>query len=559
MDSDLTLTVGEALKRPLFQQAQAVAGYGGLHRQIRWVHILEIASFETLIHGEEMILTTGAGFDPDASSSVTFMENLIKQQASCLCIELGTYFRSVPSELLELADRHQFPLILFPHTVRFIDITQDLHSIIINRHHRMLQELESLSREFHRLTLTAQGTMNVLKLLYTSTQTQIVYLPLPGKPVCLPPLSQEEQEALLRTFDDLADEESLIPNEAHQVYPYRNKFAVIKPVGASSQTWAYLLMLCDRPPSEYDHLLLDSASLSIAQELLRMRYIEERKLFAENLWVDELLNRRLEDEQQLKALIGPDYKRMNEWGFRVCLIEIENLYDERFNMPERERESVRLHLSLILRSTFVKHSYRPLITLKNNRLAVIALDMKSKTRTRARLQQALESVLATRQDEQLKNLRLIIGVGNSYSHLQNAYNSYQEAVQALSLYSNYKKPILFYEELGIFQLLLPLNDGTTLQLFIRNFLGPLIDHDENKGSELLLTLKVYLDHDGSKQIAAQKLFIVRQSLYYRLEKITELLGEDFMSPENRISIQVALRAYQLLHPGKFVESRQRKI
>ncbi|MNI93698.1 Purine catabolism regulatory protein [compost metagenome] len=84
-------------------------------------------------------------------------------------------------------------------------------------------------------------------------------------------------------------------------------------------------------------------------------------------------------------------------------------------------------------------------------------------------------------------------------------------------------------------------------------MGPLLDYDQAKGSDLLTTLKIYLDHDGSKQIAASKLFIVRQSLYYRLEKIKELLGEDYMLPENRISIQVALRAYQLLHPDKFGE------
>ena len=55
-----------------------------------------------------------------------------------------------------------------------------------------------------------------------------------------------------------------------------------------------------------------------------------------------------------------------------------------------------------------------------------------------------------------------------------------------------------------------------------------------KGSELLRTLKVYLDHDGSKQIAAQQLFIVRQSLYYRLEKIEELLGADYMLPRKEL-------------------------
>ncbi|WP_372663590.1 PucR family transcriptional regulator ligand-binding domain-containing protein [Cohnella sp.] len=95
MDIDLILTVSEALSRPLFQNAQLVAGEKGLNRQIRWVHILEITHFEKLIHGQEMILTTGLGFNLDAVSSVAFMEKLIRQNASCLCIEIGPYFEQV--------------------------------------------------------------------------------------------------------------------------------------------------------------------------------------------------------------------------------------------------------------------------------------------------------------------------------------------------------------------------------------------------------------------------------------------------------------------------------
>ncbi|MNR12739.1 Purine catabolism regulatory protein [compost metagenome] len=89
-----------------------------------------------------------------------------------------------------------------------------------------------------------------------------------------------------------------------------------------------------------------------------------------------------------------------------------------------------------------------------------------------------------------------------------------------------------------------------MESFIRSYLGPIIDHDRLKGSELLRTLKVYLDHDGSKQIAAQQLFIVRQSLYYRLDKIEELLGADYMQPERRLALQVGIRAYQLLYPER---------
>ncbi len=558
MDSEERfLTVREALQRPSFRNAQTVAGEDGLSRRVRWVHILETFSFEALIHGDEMILTTGMAFKLETRSSVAFMEKLIKQNAACLCIELGQYFDSVPDELKELAERHRFPLIVFPSTVRFVDITQDLHSLIINRHHRMLQELESISREFSRLALTSQATANVLKLLHRSAQAQVIYRPLEGKPVFMPNPSPGEQNAMLEQLGSFWEEtDELKVSGAPYLREIEGATWIVKPVGALEQIWAYLILVCRHQPREFDFLLLDSASLSIAQELLRTRYMEERKQFAENIWVDELLSGRADDDQQLKALIGPDFKGLNELHFRVCLFEIENLYELNLDPSENELETIRFHLSLLIRSAFEKFSFRPLITVKNNRLAVIALDRKAKSPNRGRLQQALESVLSFQADDKLKELKLLVGAGKSHLHLRNAYSGYQEAIQALSLYACYKKPILFYEELGVFQLLLNLNDGKTLQAFIRNYLGPIIDYDEARGSELLTTLKVYLDHDGSKQIAAQKLFIVRQSLYYRLEKIAELLGEDFMSPENRISIQVALRAYQLLHPDKFEEKAE---
>lgn len=554
LGTEFILTVREALKRPLFQSAQVVAGASGLERQIRWVHILEIPSLEKLIYGGEMILSTGVGFNADAATSVGYMDKLIQQNAACLCIEIGPYFHAVPEELLELADQSGLPLILFPHSTRFVDITQDLHSLIISRHHNTLRELESISREFHRLTLTAQGTLNVLKLLHKSIHTQLLYRPLNGSPVAYPALSAEDLAGLLHYTDSRfrsLDESK--PEAAPSLGDYRDQTVIMKPVGALNQTWAYLALICDREPVEYDYLLLDSASLSIAQELLRTRYMEERKLFSENMWVDELMNHRLEDEKQLNALISPHFSRITDLYYRVCLIEIENLYDGAPGMEDQEWESIRYHLSLILRSTLEKHGFRPFITMKNNRLAAIAVDIKGKARSRERLQTALESLQTVRSDDKLKDLKLQIGAGKAYTHLKNAYNSHKEAVQALSLQACMQKPVVFYEELGVFQLLLNLNDGKTLQMFIRNYLGPVLDYDLAKGSDLLTTLRVYLDHDGSKQIAAQKLYIVRQSLYYRLEKIRELLGDDFMAPENRISIQVALRACQLLHPDTFGE------
>lgn len=56
------LTVRDTLLSPHFAQALVAAGSSGLDREIRWVHILEISEADELLHGGEMILTTGVGF-----------------------------------------------------------------------------------------------------------------------------------------------------------------------------------------------------------------------------------------------------------------------------------------------------------------------------------------------------------------------------------------------------------------------------------------------------------------------------------------------------------------
>ena len=69
-------------------------------------------------------------------------------------------------------------------------------------------------------------------------------------------------------------------------------------------------------------------------------------------------------------------------------------------------------------------------------------------------------------------------------------------------------------------------------------------------STLFETFRVYLACNGSKKDTADQLFIVRQTLYHRLEKLESLLGEDFMAPSNRLALEVAIMAYQLLKDSK---------
>jgi DNA-binding PucR family transcriptional regulator len=82
--------------------------------------------------------------------------------------------------------------------------------------------------------------------------------------------------------------------------------------------------------------------------------------------------------------------------------------------------------------------------------------------------------------------------------------------------------------------------------YVRDWLGPLIDYDARKDSELVVTLSGYLECGGSYDGAAKALSVHRSTLRYRLERIREVLGHDLGDPDTRFNLQLATRAWATL-------------
>ncbi|HZH61444.1 MAG TPA: PucR family transcriptional regulator ligand-binding domain-containing protein [Metabacillus sp.] len=86
---------------------------------------------------------------------MSLVQQSINSNASGLCIELGTYISAIPQEIKNLADAHDFPIIVFSKEVRFIDITQEIHSLLIKKHYKILSVLEEYSNRLNQLLLSS--------------------------------------------------------------------------------------------------------------------------------------------------------------------------------------------------------------------------------------------------------------------------------------------------------------------------------------------------------------------------------------------------------------------
>ncbi|WP_240189881.1 PucR family transcriptional regulator [Bacillus sp. P14.5] len=154
---------------------------------------------------------------------------------------------------------------------------------------------------------------------------------------------------------------------------------------------------------------------------------------------------------------------------------------------------------------------------------------------RASLKQRLSRLYAAIEEP----IELIAGKDyQSTDELSKSLMTLKEAIEIKKIFEN--RHLMFYQDLQLERLLVPLILNNQLPGIINEYLEPLINYDQNHNSQLLETLDAYLQCHGNKQDTANKLFIVRQTLYPRLNKITEILGEDFMKTDLRIILEIAL-------------------
>ena len=136
------------------------------------------------------------------------------------------------------------------------------------------------------------------------------------------------------------------------------------------------------------------------------------------------------------------------------------------------------------------------------------------------------------------------GIGSPAHDLPAWRESFSHAGQALEMARRFQEDkVLFFPDLSVYRLLFQFEHNPALIAFQEEILGPLLAYDGSP--ELLHTLEVYFEHNGSLAQASEVLFIHRNTLSYRLDRISEIAGLDLEKPETRLAVELALHIYRM--------------
>ena len=156
--------------------------------------------------------------------------------------------------------------------------------------------------------------------------------------------------------------------------------------------------------------------------------------------------------------------------------------------------------------------------------------------------------LAQSMEEVLKNelrIKTVIGIGTVADHLRELADSYKEAQTAIDVGKVFdtEKSIMHYENLGIGRLIYQL-PTTLCEIFLSEVFKK--NSIDSLDQETLFTINKFFENNLNVSETSRKLFVHRNTLVYRLEKIKKLTGLDLRQFDHAIVFKVALMVRKYL-------------
>ena len=202
----------------------------------------------------------------------------------------------------------------------------------------------------------------------------------------------------------------------------------------------------------------------------------------------------------------------------------------------------------ILQSLFPDKNKDYIINANDTDIALIK-EVKHNTETKD-LEKLAKSITDTLNSEFYT--KSCIGIGTIVDNLKDIARSYKEAQVALEVGKVFdtEKTIIRYDNLGIGRIIYQL-PTTLCEMFLSEvFNRGLI---ESLDQETLYTIQKFFENNLNVSETSRKLFVHRNTLVYRLEKIRRITGLDLREFDHAIVFKVALmvKKYLTSKPKKF--------
>jgi PucR family transcriptional regulator, purine catabolism regulatory protein len=503
-------------------------GRAGLDKPIRWVHTSELSDPTPWLTGGELLLTTGIGLAGPPAQQRSYIRRLVKAELAGLGFGLGFGFDEVPDTLVRAADREGFPVVAVPYPVPFIAIAEAVSSRLSEERIREARLSVEIHESLASLVSEGAGPADVLDEITGRAGGWALLFDLRGHVVASSSAKGVDPPSPARVWAGLP--RGLVerhgPLTSSEVGPHETMVGLA--VTAGKRHEGVLVFGKKRRLDSRDRIVVRHAVTVLGLLLASRRAVLE----AERRVAGDILS-----EAFAGRLAGPALRRRLELvgfdpGAELTALVLE--------APEDTEPAAIDDLAWVLDGALASLAGVVRTAASAGRVSALV----SHEDPEAVADAVLTEVAAAAPDLGLDGRQLRIGVGEPAAP-DSIRHSYLSAVMALRAAGPGRR-VASPRDLGSYGLLLGGQPRPVLEGFVRSVLGPLVDRDNQKSSELVASVRAFIESGGRWEPGAEVLGVHRHTLRYRVRQAEELLGRDLSSAEDRLEVWLALKASDLL-------------
>ena len=207
------------------------------------MHVSDSAGVARLLNGGELLLSTGSGWPTDPAEVADFISGLVEAGLSGLVLELGVHYRYVPAIVESAARERGLALVALHHEVKFVTLTEAVHSRIISEQTAALRARDEVRERFTALSLRGAPADYVVRQLADTLGAAVVLENLAHEVVVAEGAFSADGEVLAEWEARSRRAHRLAAEPPGQGFAPRRGDWLIVPVEARGTRWGYLIAL----------------------------------------------------------------------------------------------------------------------------------------------------------------------------------------------------------------------------------------------------------------------------------------------------------------------------
>lgn len=556
----MDLSLRKILKLEGFKGSSVLAGKNGLEREIHSVTVGEVPDIANWLTGGELILSTFSAVKKSKKDQIEFAEKIIKSNAAALVIKLKRYINFLPDEIIELADKHDFPIIEVPSEVRWTGLIQEVSRLITDEQFALLEKSNQIHHYFLDEVIKGGGWHSLVTTIAKLINRSVLILDFNFKVLDQIFVGEKEEEIIKNYFlndNDLKNEifqkisTTGNNNKGRLVLSLKNKWSVIVvPIVVEEKTLGFVLTFeVNGFLDELDFVALEHAATVGAIEFIKEQVVFETETRVKGDFVDDLLGGQLSKDKLLRRakFLGCDLIQ----GCLVVAIGVDDFKKHTKGLTELELQEFKEEFFKFVSKIITQKHPNSLSILKNDNI-IAFLSPLAEVEGKKYLEKMKMLALEIQRNCSSRFFKYPVSVGMSRfcDRLEKLKDAHREALTALdvSVKIGRKTSITSFDEIGIHKILLRASetDFEELRSFYEETVGLLENYDRKHQTDLVRTLIAFFENNESINFTAEKLFTHRHTIRYRLQRIFEITGLDLSRSEDKEKLSFGLKIKALI-------------